>query len=501
MPSIPKSKRPEPTLQNVEDFLYELGPVNKEDKITVEGIEFEVNKFERKYPQEIELHFEHPGAKRFIDKFKGTIWKELKGNFDPFFPTMKGGYQALKFGYRTDKSEVLLSFNVEFSGEVAKGAVPAPIQEEGTTIVLNRALVDNVKFNSKESILADDKTNKQLMKLFGKKYEKRLKDWTWTYYQQNDVWLKEYGKSGWEPFVYGNKAFVKFFSDHMKNLRRDHDPNVPAGDYTTWNPSDIWAVKNMSKVRADITKALTSNKPAHLMELNNILLNLMEDKELIGISLKMVKDKQDAHIKLHNVETSSVLTELKSYAKIEEYDMNDIHFRYDNIWQGDASYVPTQVKIGKGDKYEINIRKSGNNISFNTQIKGAAAQGGQTPVDMVLKMLKGKAFNKSHTTYPQTSEELVKESVKYEKLYKLVTKGQNAPTYNEFQLYLDGFYKKSAKGKQIAIIKLMQLSFWYDALTNYSSNNSKSAEFWTDLLYTGMKIQPGREFAPHAKIS
>ena len=206
-------------------------------------------------------------------------------------------------------------------------------------------------------------------------------------------------------------------------------------------------------------------------------------------------------MKLHNVETSSVLRELESFAKIEEYSMDDISFRYDNIWQGDASYVPTQVKIGSSGKYEINIRKSGNNISFNTQIKGAAAQGGQTPVDMVIKMLKGKEFNKSHTTYPQTSEELLEESVKYEKMYKLVTKGQNAPTYNEFQLYLDGFYQKSEKGKQIAIIKLMQLSFWYDALTNYSSNNVKSAEFWTDLLYTGMKIQPGREFAPHAKIS
>jgi hypothetical protein len=237
------------------------------------------------------------------------------------------------------------------------------------------------------------------------------------------------------------------------------------------------------------------------MELNNLLINLMEDEDLIGISLKMVKKGDDAHIKLHNVETSPVLRNLKAFAKIEEYDMNDIHFKYDNIWQGDASYVPTQVKIGPGDKYEINLRKSGNNISFNTQIKGAAAQGGQTPVDMVVKMLNGKEFKKNHTSYPQTPEKLVEESEKYERMYKLVTKGQNAPAYNEFQLYLDGFYQKSAKGKQTAIVKLMMLSFWYDALTNYSSKTTKSAEFWTDLLYTGMKIKPGREFAPHAKIS
>ena len=478
------------TLQNVEDFLYELGPVSNDDKITFRGIEFEVLKGRTG----IELSFEHPGAMRYINTFKQGVWKELKGNFSGWVDKEKGGYAALGF------SGGLLSLDIEFTDTVAKGAVPAPIQEEGTTVILNRALYDNVQFNSAESILDDKETNKRLKKLFGKKYELRLQDWSWTYYQQNAAWLKEYGKSGWEPFVYGDKAFVKFFQGHMKNLRRDHDPKVPAGDYTTWNPADIWAVKNMSKVKKQIDDALRP-KPQHLIELNNLLLNLMEDEELIGISLKMVKKGADAHVKLHNVETSSVLRNLRTFAKIEEYDMGDIHFKYDNIWQGDASYVPTKVKIGPGDKYEINIRKQGNNISFNTQIKGAAAQGGQTPVDMVVKMLKGKEFNKNHTSYPQTPEKLVEESKKYERMYKLVTKGQNAPTYNEFQLYLDGFYNKSTKGKQTAIVKLMMLSFWYDALTNYSANNVKSAEFWTDLLYTGMKIKPGREFAPHAKIS
>tara|TARA_R100001594_G_scaffold79110_3_gene113747 strand:- start:263 stop:1738 length:1476 start_codon:yes stop_codon:yes gene_type:complete len=491
MPAIPIKDRPTATAENLEDFLYELGPVDRNDRVTVDGIQFEILKGRTG----IELSFEHPGAKRYIDKFKGTVWRELKGNFTGLTPAEKGGYAALRI-----PRGGLLSLDVEFTGDVAKGAVPAPIQEEGTTIVLNRALINNVKFNSADSILDDKETNKQLTKLFGKKYALRLKEWAWTYYQQNAVWLKEYGKIAWDPFVYGDKAFVKFFEGHMKNLRRDYDPKVPAGNYTTWNPADIWAVKNMSRVKQQIDAALKP-KPQHLVELNNLLINLMESDELIGISLKMVKKGDDAHIKLHNVETSPVLRNLKAFAKIEEYDMNDIHFKYDNIWQGDASYVPTQVKIGPGDKYEINLRKSGNNISFNTQIKGAAAQGGQTPVDMVVKMLKGKEFNKNHTSYPQTPEKLVEESEKYERMYKLVTKGQNAPTYNEFQLYLDGFYQKSAKGKQTAIVKLMMLSFWYDALTNYSSKTTKSAEFWTDLLYTGMKIKPGREFAPHAKIS
>ena len=92
-------------------------------------------------------------------------------------------------------------------------------------------------------------------------------------------------------------------------------------------------------------------------------------------------------------------------------------------------------------------------------------------------------------------------------MYEFITKrkeGQGAPTWNEFQLYWDKMYKKS---KRNAIIRLMYIYFWYSALSNFSKENTnfggykKSAEFWTDLLYTGMKIQPNREFAPHAKIS
>ena len=66
---------------------------------------------------------------------------------------------------------------------------------------------------------------------------------------------------------------------------------------------------------------------------------------------------------------------------------------------------------------------------------------------------------------------------------------------------MGGFYGKGAKGKQVAIVRCMLITFWYAALKSYSAKNVKSAEFWTDLLYTGMKIKPGREFAPHAKIS
>ena len=47
------------------------------------------------------------------------------------------------------------------------------------------------------------------------------------------------------------------------------------------------------------------------------------------------------------------------------------------------------------------------------------------------------------------------------------------------------------------VTKLALLNFWYDALKNHD----KDPEFWTDILYFGLKITTKGQFAPHAKIS
>ena len=520
MPYLPKSKRLDPTIETVENYLYEIGEMSDDgSKVIIEGIEIGIEKNTRtgKAPMKLMLHFDHPGAARYINKLKQTVWKELKQYYHmPYNDVTVKGYKALPFGYKTDGSYTILSFDIEQLKAVPKGAVPAPIQEEGTTYILNAALNDNadITANPQRQILVDGKPIKsetkykiypKLEKLFGP-YKGKLDSWLWTYYQQNKVFLKEYGHIKWDPFEFGDRDFVTFFEEHMDKMKRES--GIKAGDYTTWNPSDIWAVKGMNSVRTELNKAL---KKGSLIEMNSILIHLMEDNELMGISLKMIKSGADAHVKLHNVETSAALKSLGLVHQVEEYTMKDISFRYDNIWEGDTSYVPTQVKLGKGGKYEINIRRAGNGVGFNTQIKGAAAQGGQTPTWMVVESLssstlpsgmKLKKFSKDVTDYPQSEDDFVKETKGYQTMYEFITKKKSgAKTWNQFMLYIGGFYGNGNKGKQVAIVRCMLITFWYAALKNYTVDTTESAEFWTDLLYTGMKIKPGREFAPHAKIS
>jgi len=371
------------------------------------------------------------------------------------------------------------------------------VQEEGTTIVLNQVIHKNKKFDKKEDILADKDTADQLKKLFGKKYADRLEEWTHSYFEQQKEFLKKFQSAKWDIFVYGRDDFVTFFSEQIKSVARSLDPLRPVGDYTTWSPSDIWAVYDGNKVKEQIAKNINP-KTQNLVELNNLLINLFNEKKLIGVSLKKIDAKQSANLKFVNIDTSTM-----RLGDIETYSMSQIKFDIDNIVKGET--VTTYVKYGSGNDYSINIskagsRKSASNLTFNTAIKATpAAQGGQAPVKMIVELLNrgasGITFLNNNKNYPTTSQEFSKRSAEFEKYYKVVKKHMsNSPNYSEFESLINSLYDNKDK-KFIAQSKLMQLHFFHDALKNYSNKS----EFWTDLLYLGMKV--GDRFAPHAKIS
>ncbi len=384
------------------------------------------------------------------------------------------------------------------------GVIPTDIQEKGATVVLTQALKrTGKKFNSDKDIRNDKKTWDKLTQVF-KGWEHRLDGWLWTYYQQNSEFMKVYSGSQWEEFEFGKKDFVQFFKDHMDHLNRDFkNPNgtEPAGKYETWNPSDIWAVKKgrMTKLKDEIKKAIPD--PSHLLELNNLLVKYMESHDLVGISLKKVKAPREAQIHLHNVEGSKKLKKLVGvFSKIELYDMGDIKFEPDNILQ--LNSVTSYIRIGPNNKFWISITRSGNNISFTAQIKrsSADAQGGQTPINQVVRLLKSNYFKKNHSDYPKDAKTFMSKAneTKYKKMYILVSKHAKDKSkvlkWNDWQEEVEFLYAKDARDAKAT---LMQLSFWYAALKDHLND----PEFWTDMLYFGMKITSKGEFAPHAKIS
>ena len=374
-------------------------------------------------------------------------------------------------------------------GATGGGVIDTKIQEEGTTVVLNQVIHKNKRFDKKEDILADKETADQLKKLFGKKYEDRLEEWTHSYFEQQKEFLKKFQSEKWDIFVYGKDDFVTFFSKQIKNVARSLDPLKPVGNYTTWSPSDIWAVYEMDKIKKDIAKNINP-KTQNLVELNNLLIKLFEEKKLVGLSLKKIASNKSASLKFVNIDTSTM-----RLGDVETYKMSDISFDIDNISIGDK--VTTYVKFGRQGDYSINITRAGQNLSFNTSIKATpAAQGGQAPVKMVEDLLKrngnGITFVNDHNKYPQSYEEFTEQSDKYSKMYESVKKYLSNKSYSKFEENLSSVYTKD---KRNAIAKLMTLNFFHDAL----KSNSKNQEFWIDILYLGMKV--GDRFAPHAKIS
>ena len=381
------------------------------------------------------------------------------------------------------------------------GRVKTEMQEKGTTIILENVLNGNAEFKKEADIMKHTKTARELRATF-KGVEHLLDNWTWTFFQQQEQFIKEYSNKKWSEFEYGDKSFVKFFTDEiLPKVSRSGGGKADAGKYTAWNPADIWAVRNKKEVQKRLKGAIDDPTPQSLIEINTILVELMEKNppDLVGISLKMVKYKNNAHVRLFNVDTSPILRKLKSFIPLEQYTMKDIHFEPDNIINLKA--VTTYVNY-KDKDFSINITRSNQNMSFNTQIKNAAAQGGQTPIDMVVSMLKNPPnFKKNQTNYPQTAQKFDTKQDEYKKMWELVSKHCKVTpkiTWEEWVSEMNNLYNTDPRDAKVT---LMQLTFWYDAITKFGKNNKKSAEFWTDMLYFGMKGTMKGQFAPHAKIS
>ena len=412
--------------------------------------------------------------------------------------------------YNEKKQDVLIGavgnskVKVRFMPQKSSGGrqqVPTPVQEEGSTVIFNRALRDNVKFTTKESIKEDEDTWNELLKVF-KGWEHRLPLWTHTYWQQQKQFLKKYQGAEWDVFVYEGNDFVSFFRENLPRITRDPETGAKVGDYTTWNPSDIYAARDLAGIQKKIKDKIPT-EPQHLAQLNNYLASLMNDKQLVGISLKMINKEDPAHIKLLNDNDHYTLTE------VTKFKFKDIEYKLDNIFafktdSGGKDVQSTTVTFGQAKgRYEINIKRAGDNIIWGTSIKATpAAQGGNAPVGMVLKHL-GTGYDNKASAMPKDGAVFNKESVKFKKMWDNIKgKMNNPPKWEDFQDKIIVLY---AKDDRSAKVKLLQLNFWSDALKalNKKKDDGKDskAEWWKDLLYLGLKVGKQGQFAPHAKIS
>ena len=402
-------------------------------------------------------------------------------------------------------SKITVNFKEKKDPKESRKQTPTQYQEKGTTDVFNNVLDRDKQYVSIEAMRKDGKLMQDLRDTFSGKTAKKnvgnhtdkIDDWMNTFFSQQDLFfMAKYAPSTWSTFEYHKKDWVQFWSDFIKKVKTNE--GKPVGDYTTWNPSDIWAVYNKKGVNDAIDEAFKADKgDPKLSKLNNLLINLMTNSQLVGISLKKIEGG-GAHIEEMNISPKTM-----KLAEVIELKMSDIDLQVDNIVQQEK--VTTYIKFAGTHTMNINLgdKKKPGNLSFNTQIKGTAAQGGQAPVAQVVKLLHGKGSSKEfineHGKYPKTADLFWDKEVVWKKKYEYVktkTSSSSWPSWEDFKQYITDFYKD--KKPQLAMTKLMQIDFYYDAINNYSSAQDY-ADFWIALLHLGMKV--GDRFAPHAKIS
>jgi len=390
------------------------------------------------------------------------------------------------------------------------GVIPTEIQETGTTIILNAVLRKNVKFPNADSILkygTTHKTREGLDRVFGA-YKDRLGKWTHTYYEQQRSILdvNKFADSSWAEFTYGDESFTKFFSDRVKDAERSDGSKITK--YTEWNPSDIWAAHRLKSMQDDIEKEMKGGANV-ISKLNNLLRGYFDRNELIGLSLKKIGDKGEAHVAFYNNNVNDLQLKI-----IEEYGFNDLIFDLNNIVEPEVGTV--YIHYGSDRKFSISAsRTSSGTLALTAKIKGASAQAGQAIIAMVVDLLKKKLNGKKtmfdkdikkSKLYPPTWNDWEDNKVSsdtfkdYKMMYNsLKSHFKKPPEFSEFiDQILYSTYKKDSRN---AIIKLAQIRFFYDVFN--MKNDTDIKEFWQDLLYLAMKVDRNNrfEFAPFAKIS
>lgn len=95
--------------------------------------------------------------------------------------------------------------------------------------------------------------------------------------------------------------WVNKLQDHWKKLNQQEKI---FSNINKWSPADIYMVSPKGE-RIDITKA------TNMVELNNIMLQNIKSKDIIGVSLKLMKGS--AHLSYYNVDNKKKVIKFESY--------------------------------------------------------------------------------------------------------------------------------------------------------------------------------------------
>jgi hypothetical protein len=316
--------------------------------------------------------------------------------------------------------------------------------------------------------------------------------------------LVEFSGANWQVFN-REGGFMDFITNFIKEKfgisRKD-----------SWNPADIWLIKQPQVYRTRIQRELDGPKGTQtIRELNAIMRSMFKKREVVGISLKLISGRQAKYEEI-NVDD-------KFFAKLEnmqgEYDfklsrivckLNVVARKFatqdTNIFLKDTSSEVAKFQIkGNTTSRLANLKFEG------TEIGAAKARLGKAPLDLVEKlsgMVDRKLYNsetKQNGKYPINSVEFEKRKTEFSDMFARVIKFPlmkeiGIKTKKEFVNNMIAVFNGTEP--HIANIKLMQL-YYIDRLMKLKP--AVRDEYLTDLLFIAQK--KGRrvfDFGPFGKL-
>ena len=410
------------------------------------------------------------------------------------------------------------------------------MQELATAWILKRAFQYNIKFKSEEDIVRDAPTLKGLQNIF-KYNQKQLfifktpivqktpeAKWLNTFYLQQKKLLEEFSDASFTVFN-REGGFMQFITDLIKDkfgiARKD-----------SWNPADIWLIKEKNVFRKKIIKACSGASGTQtIAELNTMMRSMFVNREVVGISLKLISGKEAKYEEI-NV-SDSFFKKLEMPKDNYNYTLSRIVIKL-NLNKDSFATQDTNIFLKNTDNKEIaKFQIKGNttsrlaNLKFEgTEIGASAARLGKAPLNLVEKLSATKGYDsnlynaetKKNGNYPTTLKQFQAVQSDYEKMFKRVVasklvkdvgitdrnisppKSSNVDMgpgpMSEFVYNMSTVFSSSSS--HIANVKLMQLYF-VDRLLMLEPD--KQDEYLTDLLFIAQKKgNKVFDFGPFGKL-
>jgi hypothetical protein len=371
-------------------------------------------------------------------------------------------------------------------------------------------------------------------------------DWQKSFYAQQEAMLLKFSASNFKVMQFGraDEPFGKFIESLVKPL------GIQKKD--TWNPADIWIVdKNKeNNVERELTTTVgfkgnqipkdlnPSEKLMKLAELNKTLRSLYASKTIIGVSLKLTKEKADyidVNIVLNHAGLDESATNSK-FQKIEELlgELNTIKCDltlqpFSKIYTTPKSYLEkttkmqallklptyptnpvsfgtqeTSIEIKESDDkiYFLTIKATQtseySNLKYEPTEKGkSSAKLGKAGVKQVDDLFKkyGIKFENDNSKYPKVYSaevDTIVNTFSQRKNSSGITFVSGESSTSNFLKNIKQVYESDPVTAQS---KLMQLDLFSEIL---SLKDIEVRKLMTDIVYIAKK--EGRPYGPFGKV-